>query len=76
MFFSPQGSHRYSPQSLVRLRSILNWAVTQRVVCVIGRSPVRFPSSPFEQDTEPQIAPDEQLHGSLRHQCMNVCVNG
>ena len=50
---------------------------TQRLV--IGRSLVRFPWSPcqsvFGQDTEPQTAPDvlgRTLHGSHRHQCMNV----
>ena len=49
---------------------------------VIGGSLVRFPrlqcQSILEQDTEPQIAPDElvsTLHGSFFHQCMNKCVN-
>ena len=47
---------------------------------VIGRSGSLLLAacrSVLEQDTEPQIAPDVgTLHGSLSHQCMNVCVNG
>ena len=33
----------------------------------------------LEQDSEPLVAPGEQvgaLHGFLCHRCMNVCVNG